>query len=246
MMLKGFYDVKNLLYGLNIYPLILDGLIIFIIIYNIIKSAKQGFVSSLVSLVLTVIMWVFIWPFSDGVSNNIYNLYLRDNLSNMVEKKLVNKGIEDIDMFIKMFEQSFLDMGKLFNLPNIDTLESLNNISYVITDKIIYPVFHIVMCVILLIIFSFIFSVLLKILRKLFSKFSYIPVLGKINIILGGVFGFLKSIVIVAFLAVIINNLILFSGDSWSFLNSDIKKSSYLLSFYDKFINIEKDFNFFK
>lgn len=246
-MLKGKSDLKDYIYNLNIYALILDGLIAFVIIYNIVKAAKLGFISSLISLILTIVMWIFIWPFSGWISNHVYNLYVRDWLAKVIESKLINKGLENVMEFINLFQQRLPNLSRYSedNLSEVSNIDSIGQISFIISDKIVYPLFNILVCVIILIVSSFLFSIIIKILKNLFSKFSYIPFWGHFNMILGGIFGFFKSIIFIIFISIIINSLIFFSNDRWNFLNSNVRNESFLLSLYDRFINLESNFNVF-
>lgn len=233
--------MKDFLYGLNISALIIDIFLIFIIIYNVIKSARQGFISSLVSLILLVISCVLVWPLGKLTSKYIYNIYLKEMMSKLIYNKLINHGVSNIEGLKNLlnFKIPGIETSLLQNFQNINSNSSLNVISDMICDNIIYPVFNILTCVLVLIVVFFIFSLLIKLLRKIFRCFSYIPILGKLNIFLGAIFGFCKSMVIIVFIALIIDSLIIVSGNDWEFLNSQVKNDTYILKKCDEFIKID-------
>ncbi len=237
--------MKEFVLGLNLYALMIDGLIIFIVLYNIIKSAKQGIIGSLVSFLLLILSYILVWPVSKMVSQNIYELYFKNFFSEMIQKKLMEKGLINVDSFKNFISEilnyqrsNYVDFG--INWGNIDDVSCLSEVSAIISDKVIYPVINILISIVILILISLIFSVLIKLLRKFFGFFSYVPVLGKLNRFLGGIFGFLKSIVIVSFLALVINNVILISDDQLEFLNFEIKEKTYLLKQCDRIIDSYK------
>ncbi|MBP0979228.1 MAG: CvpA family protein [Oscillospiraceae bacterium] len=233
--------MKEFLNNLNIPAIIIDMFLIILILYNIIKASKQGFISSLISLILTVVDCVFVWPFSEKISKYIYNLYLKDAISKIIKTKLIDTGVttESISDFLNkefLSPENYLGLS----LENIDNTSFFDSVSNIISDKFVFPVINILMNVIVLIIVSLMFSIIIKFSKKLFGCFSHIPVLGKFNMFLGGIFGFFKSIVVISFICLIINSLISVSEDKWSFLNSKILDETYVFKKYDELIEIDK------
>lgn len=237
---------------LNINSLILDFLIIIIILYNAIKSAKQGFISSFISLILTITAYIFSIPISELISKNIYDLYLRDAISKIIENKLVDNGLSDFASLKNILNDKWSEAMNYFNYniqqvndinDNVNNISSINEISNIMSDKLIYPILNILICIIVLIIISFVFSILIKLLNKIFRFFLYIPILGWINSLLGCIFGVGKAFVIITFINLIINSLIFVSNDNLSFLNSEVKGETYVFKYIDNLIDKEKIFD---
>lgn len=233
--------MREFLINYNIYSLIIDILVIILILYNIIKSAKQGFISSVVSLILTVISFIFVWPLSEKISSYIYISYFKDFISGLIETKLSESGATLLS--IKNFlNQDFL--GVNLNNLNLDDKNLINSVSNIISDKFVFPVINIFMNIIILMVMSLVISVIIKFFKKLFKCFSYIPILGKFNMFLGGIFGFLKSIVLISFISVIINSLISVSENRWTILNSQVINETSVLKKCDKIIKTDKIISF--
>lgn len=230
--------MKDFLYGLNIYAVTLDAFLVILILYNVIKFARRGFVSSLFSLLLAVAGYFLILPIGNFVSKKIYSAYLRDFFIKIIEDKLIKNRITDLN-----FLKTILDFYPSNNQPmyfnkyigDTDKLDSINSFAGLFSDKVIYPILNVLICLVTLILMSFVFKMVNKLFTKLFKCFSYIPVLGKLNVFLGCIFGFLKSIVVIGFISLIIDSVILVSADQWQWLNSDVKSETYILKKCDEF-----------
>ncbi len=236
--------MKSLIDFFNVNALTIDLLLFFVIIYNVIKSAKQGLIGSLISFLLLILSYVLVWPLSKMASDYIYNENVKQEVRQVINNKLLEKGIFNLDSISGIFNSMVGAEDYLTgNLQNIDSTEYCKIISNMISDKLIYPFINIIMSIIIMSVFSFVFSIVVKFVSKLFKCFSYVPVLGKFNMILGGVFGFCRAMVIMAFIALIINGLILISGNELSFLNEEVKNETYILKRCDVLIKNKKFLN---
>ncbi len=230
--------MKDFLCGLNIYAVTLDAFLVILILCNVIKFARIGFVSSLFSLLLAVASYFLILPIGNFVSKKIYSAYFRNFFIKIIEDKLIKNRITDIN-----FLKTILDFYPSNNQPmyfnkyigDTDKLDSINSFAGLFSDKVIYPILNVLICLVTLILISFVFKMVNKLFTKLFKCFSYIPVLGKLNVFLGCIFGFLKSIVVIGFISLIIDSVILVSADQWQWLNSDVKSETYILKKCDEF-----------
>lgn len=230
--------MRDFFCNLNIYAVILDACLIILILYNIIKFARRGFVSSLVSLLLTVASYFLILPIGNFVSKKLYNAYLRDFFIKFIENKLIKSQITDLSILKTILDcYQSNNQTMYFNnyIVKADKFDSMNSFAGLFSDKVIYPIFNILICLLTLILISFLFKMVNKLFTKLFKCFSYVPVLGKLNVFLGCIFGFLKSVVVIWFISLIIDSVILVSDDQWKWLNSDVKSETYILKKCDEF-----------
>ena len=176
----------------------------------------------------------------------------------MIQNKLLEKKmdfqtiLENLHCLKLDFSGLSLDLGK-FGIGTDESLaEKINNISRIsdfsdmLSDKIAYPFVNIFLNIIILILISFLFSILSRFFKKFFYYFSYVPVLGKINRFLGGIFGFFKSIFVIIFMLFIINGVIVISEDKFEFLNSETKNQTFLLKRCDEFVFQNKKLDFLK
>ena len=237
--------MKEMLSGINVSAVLIDILLIIVILSNITKSAKQGFIGSIIRFALLIASYILVLPISKYISKFIYDEYLKESIVQTIHNKLINQGFSNINNLGEVLNDSMSMVEKLINCgANMFSNDmSLVDISLSIADNIVFPMINIWISIVILAILSLIISLILKLIGKALTIFSYIPILGKVNILLGGIFGFFKSMIAVILISMAIDLIILVSDNQLNFLNNEIKNETYVLRYCNEIFKSEQIFN---
>ena len=227
-------------------PVIYDALVIFVIVYNVISSYKLGFIRSVLSIINYFISFLiagFLGKFLSGlIFDGLIKAEVEKKLLNMLNSSAVSGDLfGEIDKisnlipswfkFLSSDQKSISDVSKNFILQ-----KDLSGAAGAISNEFFRPY-------IIMIISSILFFILFAITRLLFKKIyrlnnfvQNIPVVGKVNNLLGGFCGVIKAGIILYIVAMISFIIILVTKDEMNLLNSKIMDQTNLFFMFYKFI----------
>ena len=207
-----------------IFDIVLGVVAVVIIVF----TAKRGFVLSLLNTVAVALSGFLSYKFSKPVSEFIYSSFLYDKIETKLTEVLsgLSKDVS-FDSKIQAMTDSLPEsvvnasQGLGVNLESaikaID-LEVFSNEKIVnafidnVASDIIISVLEVVSFVVLFVLLSFILKNVAIIFSKLVRK---IPIVGKANIILGGVLGVVKAFVLVVMICFVICPLVFVIDIPW-------------------------------
>lgn len=165
----------------------IDLLVIFLLVYNIIKGLNIGFIKSIfgiVQFVLIIYVMKIYYPYFYGYIKNIPILY-------------------NIFLIVFEFLMSIIFYKRIKVEPNF------------IEGILVKGAFEIFVNIVCLIIFSILIKWLLKLIFRFISFIFKAPILKQINKLLGLVFGLIKGILIIYILFIVFNSIAVIYPESF-------------------------------
>ena len=215
---------------------ITDALALLVVIMITIQGAKKGFVKSLLSTFGTVLSFLFavllcstVTGFLEGKFSCVTNVskWVNGILGKVFGETLLNTKITEVS-------QEGLASNGLGSWL-ISAVLSINAESEYIgktIGEIISPVFaYYIVCALSLLGLFVLFKIIFFIIGDISSLLNGVKVVGPANTLLGGVFGFIKSVIIVDLLVILLGAL------PFGFIQGLMQKidGSYIVAFFDKF-----------
>ena len=226
--------------------IIYDLVIILILAACIFIGWKNGFVQSVARIISYIVALVAANILSYLLALFVYNTFLRGYFVNLVANKLASAA-EGLDPTLLLQNSlsafpSFLgnSVKMLFgeNLADsivVNVADGANAVAEPIVDATIGPVAIMLLQFLFFLIVFFLLRFLLVKLCKSLSFINKIPLVGKVNKILGGVAGAVQGIIIVYIVCISVSFLVAVTNDSLSFLNSDVVSQTLLLDFFSRY-----------
>lgn len=235
---------------------ILDAVSLIIVCFLAWRCSKKGFVKTAVLFFGFVVSAVIARYLALPIANFIYDSFIAEKVSQTISMKLATSSVIGpmTDLSIKI--DSALDSlpeilrnatGFLMGSSEAETavssamVEAGKTLSESIETEVVKPAVISLLQSILFIVLFVILSFLIKKLAFVGGYFNKIPVVGKLNMFLGGVLGTLEGLIIVFLIAVAIHFAMLLLGDKIPITQTDIDSSFVFKFFYEKnpLINIK-------
>lgn len=189
---------------------IIDILIIALFVFVVVMAYKKGFLSTIIDTFAVAISAVVSYMFFEQVAEDVYNLLVRDLVetrftrviddvsSNLSVADKVYAMIEGLPpSAVKLAESMGVNFGSLAQSISSGGELSDKDLIALAVDKIGYTIMINITEILTFIIMFIIITLALKFLAGLFKKANDIPLLGKLNAVLGGVIGVVKAVAIV-------------------------------------------------
>lgn len=156
-------------------------LIAIFLVANFLSGFEKGFIRKVISIATIIVTIVVTKHFTPSIVETVKNM---TNIEATINTRIYEAFIET-----NVFDT--LNLGALEKFLGTDAMQSM------IRDKIATSLTGIILnlvCGIALFIFTFL---VIKIIIKLLDFIDYIPVVGEINKILGGIFGVIEALIII-------------------------------------------------
>lgn len=187
---------------------IVDVILIVLICAIIGASAKKGFVSTIIETLSIVVSTIAASKLSATVSGWLYEAVIRDSVEKQFNNAL-SEAAAGLSMQAKAEELMVSipeGMFKLAELTGFDITSLTSSVSSQaatndqliqnLIDNVVYNIVIAVTQALVFVILFIILAILLSFVSKLFKKVNKIPLIGKVNSVLGGVLGAVKAIVV--------------------------------------------------
>lgn len=219
-----------------------DILLIVILVLSISFAARKGFIRTLIELVGYIIALIAAAYLGGMLAEFVFETFVRGGMVSSIQEQIEATGLNDIATGIT---------GAFESLPSYitDTIAALGitpsavaaqltgdgltaeSVAASVVDVAVKPamltmlrsVFHVILFVILLFV--------VRRIARLCGFVNKIPLVGDLNIVLGGAFGLLKGVVWVLFLCTVVSLLQPMLQEVWPFFNDETIESSYLFRF---------------
>ncbi len=194
-------------------------------ILTIYFAYKRGFVSTVISLIGLLLALVLASYLGLAAADYIYEDVVGDKIAQNVIDDFRSDSSRDVnDILPKYISNYFKNSGEKTN----DVLSGNFALS-AIKKAIKTPVTALITVVIFLILFI-VFLLLFRWIAKLAGLINKIPVIGKLNSLLGGMLGIVKALLIVYLLCFILSKSIMLTQNG--IITADDLKSSYIFEFF--------------
>ena len=167
---------------------------------------------------------------TEVLSQNIKNSDVAESVNDIIAQVseavpalgLDGKTIDDID-------------GGLVNSVVVSVVESSGNPGKAILDNVAKPVILVPLRTVVFVILFFLVLIILSIIIRATSVVNKLPVIGKLNSLLGGVLGLVQGLIIVFIVVIIAHMAVALSNNTLIFLNEMTINKSYAFSWVYNF-----------
>lgn len=212
---------------------ILDLIVIGIIVYFAIVSAKHGFVRTVVELAGFVVIFLFITRFGTPVSEKIFDVTLRDSVVTKLETSLQSSADTSMQKISDALPQYIKNCAGFLGIstePEVLNIDDVRAIAEKLTDNVVRPVItSLIYGIISLILFAF-GMYIVRILARAVNSLFKISFIGTINKLLGAVLGAGKGIVVAFFVCIAITVIISFTENGFWIFNKESIENTYIFS----------------
>ena len=218
--------------------LLLDTIIILIVLFFVVLSAKKGFVRTLIEVVGFVAAIVIAFTISTPIAEVAYDTFVYPSISEIVDESgknsiddAANAVWEDLPDFFT--ESSFLKVSKdnATEIAKDEFSDNSGSIAKSISDSMVKPTAVKLISVFISFALVLVLLFLAKILAKYVNKLFTFSIVGDINKILGGVLGIVKGAAIAVVFCLIISLILSFTKDGFLIFTYDAINSSYIFKF---------------
>lgn len=189
--------------------LIYDLIILVVIALCVVIYARKGFMASLMGLLAFVLSLLGAYWLSKPLSPLIYNWFVRDGLYERIATG---------------------ETGFFYNIVRSVMLGSLSTGDEALDAAAISVLRVLVFAVLVLLLY-----LVLKVLERVFKNANKTPLIGTVNKLLGGLLGGLFGILLSLVIVTVASILITASGDSLSWLNSQIIEQTKIFKLFYHF-----------
>ncbi len=220
-------------------PIILDLAVVLSIFAFVYISAKRGFLSTVVRFLgyLASVMassWISRW-----LGEKVYQRWIRPTLLESISEKLSEmihpeQLVKDIVSFLDELPVllrnalSYDSQGLSQSLQQF--AQSGDSIAEGLVDTVLYPTVIGLTQTVLFLICFLLCLVIVRLVAGMLTQVKRIPVIGPMNSLLGGIFGFFESILFLFLAMLLLNLLFSLTNDSISWLNRSVVSSTFLLN----------------
>ena len=226
---------------MNIFDIVIIALILLIVVL----SAKKGFVASCLDSFSMVIAAFGSYKLCATVANSLYDLFIKDLVktefrqaldemsSNLSIKEKVEGMIDALpETAVKLASSMGIDVNNMSSLL-IPSSADNEKLIETIADTLAYDIMITLTEIIVFIALFIVFTLLVRFISTFFShNLEKIPLVGKLDTLLGGALGLVKALVIV-FAGSVLLYIIAQTADAGSPL--DFVKSSQFYMFMDQY-----------
>ncbi len=232
---------------INSVSVIFDIIALVLAIFIIARSASKGFISSIISFFGGLASLILSSFLSRPLAEYIYGLFLKDKIISSITESIGNVSTNSASEFLNSLEQSVQSLPSpivaLFQSNGQSVVDIVTNnlgqgvqtIAEDLSLKIIEPLFITLISTVFFIILFIILSLVFNLLSKLFVGIKKIPVIGKINSILGAVFGILYSLIILYVVYVVLYFLSTVFNLSLPYVTQETLQGSYIFGWLSSF-----------
>ncbi len=220
--------------------LILDLIIVAIIIFFIITSAKRGFVRVVIEVAGLIAAMILTFSISTPLSNFTYDklieppiLKAAENTAQQSAQEVVQNTWDALPDFITVnSERLSLNSEQLTDNINQNIQQGSQAVVETISQNMIKPVavkvLGLIFSVILMMLLFFAVKIVARFVNKLFS-FS---IVGKLNRTLGGVIGAVKGVIFAVFFCALISLIVSFTKNGFLIFTAHNINNSYIFKLF--------------
>lgn len=167
---------------------------------------------------------------TEVLAQNIKDSDIADSVNEVIEQ--VSEAVPALGLEGKTIED--IDNGMINNVV-VSVVQSSGNPGKAVLDNVAKPIVFVPLRTIIFILLFFIVFIILSIVIKATSLINKLPVIGKLNSLLGGVLGFVQGLIIVFIVVIIAHMAVEMTNNTLIFLNDMTINKSYAFSWVYNF-----------
>lgn len=210
------------------YGVILDCILVFVIIFFAIVSAKRGFLKTIIEIVgFFAAIWIA-FSFSTPLANFTYETFIENKVNESVSDKLNESKTDFKESAEKCLPDFILNGAKMLRVDfnSVNTSGGVDETAKSVSDTVARPV----IISIIRFIYSGIIFAIVTFLVRLFARttriVSKIPIVGGLNRFLGGIIGIIKGLLIAFVFCFIISNIVALTDNGFLIFTKEAINSS--------------------
>jgi len=216
--------------------IILDLIIVAIILFVILQSAKHGFVRTFIELAGFILSLMVAVSISGNLAAQIFDNQIGPKISSGIEEKLQKSESSIVDSVQESVPAFVVSGAKALNIDIKDiaqqnTGDSISQISDNITQTVAKPIITALLQAILITLIFAVLMFLVRFLAKAINKIFNLPIIGSINKILGGCIGAAKGIVVAVAFCFVLSTIISVTSNGFFVFTKDAVDSSYIFKY---------------
>ncbi len=189
-------------------PYLVDGAALAIVILFILISANRGLITSVIKLVGTVLSFLGALLLSTPLAIYLYRSFFENGVTLRISQALAEHYgdiVTEVDSLSQLIQSALGSYPiDLSSLPQEVVGQTTDAAAQLISAMVVEPLMVMVLRAFCFFVLFCIFGILCGLLAKLFTGVRYLPVVGRLNQVLGAVFGAVQGVLIVAGLAVLL------------------------------------------
>lgn len=167
---------------------------------------------------------------TEVLAQNIKNSEIADSVNEVIEQ--VADAVPTLDLKGKKIDD--IDSG-MINSVVVSVVQSSGNPGKAVLDNVAKPIVLVPLRTIIFVVLFFLVFIILSIIIKATSLINKLPVIGKLNSLLGGILGLLQGLIIVFIVVIIAHMAVEMSNNTLIFLNDMTINKSYAFSWVYNF-----------
>lgn len=219
---------------------ILDAIIVAIIVIFTWVSAKKGFVKAIVLLLGFVLASTAAKVVSTPLSQMIYDSFIKEQIVISLEEKTsqitgtISEQTEQLTNSLPdIVKNAVAVFGKETDSIAQTVEETGNSVSQVVEERMVAPaVISLIQTVLFILLFS-VFLFIIKRVARMMGFINKIPLIGKVNVFLGGILGTLEGVIFSFVVVTAVYVAMLLSGEAFIITPKDIDSSTVYKFFYE-------------
>lgn len=218
---------------------ILDSAVVLIVLIFTWRAAKKGFVKTVVLFLGFLIAAFLAKTVSAPLSGNIYDSFAKEKISVFLEEKTAEVSGNVLEQTEKLTEglpsivKNAVDVFGASNKVEETVIQSGETIASAVETQIVAPaVITLIQTVLFLILFS-VFLFVIKRVGRMMGFINKIPLVGRVNVFLGGILGTLEGVIIVFLLVNVLYFVMLVAGETFVITSEDINNSILFKFFHE-------------
>ncbi|MBQ5320882.1 MAG: CvpA family protein [Oscillospiraceae bacterium] len=220
---------------------ILDAAVIAIIIFFTWRAAKKGFVKTVVLFLGFLIAAFLARMVSVPLSENVYNSFVSEKVSAFLEEQtaeITGSVVEQTEKLTSSLPSIVKNAVDVFGGNNGTVENTVNStgssIAAAVETQIVAPALTLLIQTILFLVLFAVFLFVIKRVAKMMGFINKIPLVGKVNVFLGGILGTLEGVIIVFVAATVLYFIMLLAGEGFVISGEDVNNSIIFKFFHEK------------
>lgn len=212
---------------------IIDLIAIAVIIFSVVKCAKDGFAKSLLETVGVIVSFAVSLALGNILSRQIYDSYLYEYAERAAQNfagKLVETEVlsESINTIPKILQNALASMNIQLNQIDVNAVQ--DGLVSTLLNTIFEPALVFVLAIVVFLISFWAMKLLLKAVGGLLKGINAVPLIGGINKILGAFLGIIKGAINLFLIAQVIHLIHIIFGDVIPFISSSVISETTIFS----------------
>ncbi|MDF2566913.1 MAG: hypothetical protein K0R90_369 [Oscillospiraceae bacterium] len=233
-------------------PILIDILVIIVSCGIVYAAYKKGFIRTIISLVGCLVAILLASALSKPVAEFVFDNYIQSSITQSISKNLNSslsenntseqaaKAADAVFSGLPDFAENYIIANVGSKQEIIDQIKESKNdgiqsAANSVVRTVIRPLAVMAIKSISFIIIYALLMIAVSFIDRLFKGIKYVPIVGTMNAIMGGVIGIFQAVVFIYIIAILIKFIIGITGNQNGIINESVVESSYIFNIFYKY-----------